>query len=46
MKLLGCDLIPRVSDYIMYCLREWQGIWSNCVNKTLCHLSNCRYCWS
>ena len=26
------DLIPRVSNY---CLREWQEIWSNCVNNKL-----------
>ena len=32
MKLPGCDLIPRVSNY---CLREWQEIWSNCVNNKL-----------
>ena len=32
MKLPGCDLIPRVSNY---CLREWQDIWSNCVNNKL-----------
>ena len=32
MKLPGCDLIPRASNY---CLREWQEIWSNCVNIKL-----------
>ena len=32
MKLPGCDLIPHVSNY---CLREWQEIWSNCVNNKL-----------
>jgi len=32
MKLPGCDLIPHVSNY---CLREWQEIWSNCVNNML-----------
>ena len=32
MKLPGCDLIPHVSSY---CLREWQEIWSNCVNNKL-----------
>jgi len=32
MKLPRCDLIPRVSNY---CLREWQEIWSNCVNNKL-----------
>ena len=32
MKLPGCDLIPRVSNY---CLREWQQSWSNCVNNKL-----------
>jgi len=32
MKLPGCDLIPIVSNY---CLREWQEIWSNCVNNKL-----------
>jgi len=35
MKLPGCDLIPRVSNY---CLREWQEIWNNCVN-------NCNLDW-
>ena len=33
MKLPGCDLIPRVSNC---CLKEWQEIWSNCVNDRLC----------
>jgi len=28
----GCDLILRVSNY---CLREWQDIWSNCVDNNL-----------
>ena len=32
MKLPGCDLIPGVSNY---CLREWQEIWSICVNNKL-----------
>ena len=32
MKLPGRDLIPCVSNY---CLREWQEIWSNCVNNEL-----------
>ena len=37
MKLPGCDLIPRISNY---CLREWQEIWSNCANNKL-YASRC-----
>jgi len=32
VKLPGCGLIVRVSNY---CLREWQEVWSNCVNNKL-----------